>query len=100
MTERLTHFANIFVTRVTHFDCTPEERLFDKYPKRGIENNSKMGFEGSLFTLVLWTIIDGPKVMVTVFWDAKGVILVDYLEKGEKKQRPVLPVRYIVGKAE
>src|SRR6476469_8438797 len=47
------------------------------------QNNNQNKRQGSLPPKKAKALLSAKKVMASVFWDCKGVIMVDYLTKGE-----------------
>lgn len=59
---------------------TPETK---QQSKQWVEASSSVPKKAKL-------IASTKKVMVSVFWDAKGILLIDYLEKSKNNYRSIL----------
>lgn len=70
-TEFLRRFITVDETWIHHY--TPETKEQSKQWRFSTESAPKKAK----------TVLSAGKVMATVFWDAHGIILVDYLEKGK-----------------
>ena len=60
-----------------------DESLIHHYTPKTKEQSKQLVFKGERAPQKAKTMKSAAKVIVTVFWDARGFIYTDYLEKGQ-----------------
>ena len=66
-----------------HRYITADETWIHHYTPETKEQSKQWIFEGEQASKKVKTVTSAGKVMVTVFWDARGITCIDYLEKGQ-----------------